>query len=164
MEKIIWIILIMLVAVPCHSAQHYVFIDEDGILTISDRLPPYSVELINRLAHKDESPQDVMLYEFQQKMKQIDSENRARFQQDYNESVEAQKQRIEKYQDQARANRIQRARDDLKWAEEQQEELADRRRNARSQWGTNLWDDIKDKQDKVVSEKRRTLMDLENSK
>lgn len=157
-------ILLLLIYIPSDAARIYIWMDENGVLTISDRSPTGDVQWITEESYKKDSQAEIRRYEQQRRQIQEEQENAARMQQEIDRQNEEERYAQEKYKDRMKALQIQGAIDELKRAEKRQERLADKRRQARSQWGTDLWDDIKKRQDEYVEEKRSKLMELENER
>lgn len=169
MKKVISIIFFAtFLAFPLYAGKIYIWIDENGVHNITDRPPTDLSKVIETDTFKTVSTLEILNYETQERLKQIQSESAVKRQQQidsYIQSIEeSQKRSEEKYQKELDASRLERAQKELKRAEERQEELADKRRNSQSKWEHRYYNDIKKKQDKIVDKRRHELLELENKR
>jgi len=153
-----------LVAVTANipAAEVYMWVDEQGIRHITDRPPDKAVKMIGQERYRKDSPEEIRLYQIQQERLRLMNEREAelgRQRQQYREAAEKWRDENKKEQ---RESELRRAKEALDFEEKYQNRYDDRRRNAKSQWEINMYDDLKKDQDKEVEAKRRKLRELEN--
>lgn len=162
--KSLVLLLALLIALPIYAAEHYIWIDEKGVTNITSRPPQHPVKVIGKEAYQKDSPEEIRRYEEEQRLKRIQAENEQRVRSYYDRLDEGRERLSKGFEDAIYNDRLEQARGELKRAEERQEELADERRNARRGRVSEHYDDEKKKVDKIVEQKRREVMDLENAR
>lgn len=151
---------IVLSRVVIYAAEHHIWVDDNGVTHITSTLPQNPVKVIGKETYLKDSPEEIRRYEEEQKLKRDREEYESKGRQLMNDYYQTRQSTPSVKDD----YRLEQARKELKAAEQRQEDFADERRNARSQWGHDFWDKRKKYLDRDVEEKRREAMDLQNAR
>lgn len=167
MKKVITIIFLvaLLIPIPAIPGQIYIWVDDQGVRHITDKPPERPTEMIGTVPNKQASPEEIQRFEAERRAERnrLDSERQQQQILDAYRTRERQYEMgMEKIEKEIEKSAIERARENLKAAEERREELADDYRGTYSSWGRDFYQDRMKKQDKEIDKRRRELMELEN--
>jgi len=146
------------------AGEIYMWIDKDGIRHASTSPPPSmkGIKMIDQMSHKRDSPQEIQRYQLQQKIKEYENDREADRRKSINQAKEAAEKSRSDWKQYQKESELKRAKDSLEFEEKYQKRYEDERRNAKSKWSSDMYNDLKNRQDKEVDEKRRKVMELEN--
>ena len=142
------------------AAEMCSWIDKNGHKVISNSPPPKGVKIIECEGYQPSSPEEIRAFERKQKRATERSESKRSVNRPSYDRVEVERAVRESKRDEEIAQK----REELQKLQDDREYYRDRRRDARSQWGSNYWDKEVKYKDKEIEKKSQQLRDLEGNK